>query len=86
MMSMNIDREEMRAFQYREEHGHLPDEQFVMTEQDGPLDPEQLEIVALVNESYAETNRRRREERDRGRIAALESLLAANGIDIPEEI
>jgi hypothetical protein len=79
-----MDMTEMRAFQYREENGYLPDEVYVPTEEDDPYDPEQREIVALVVEGYRLTNEQRRAERDRIRISTLEQLLTENGIEIPE--
>lgn len=79
-----LDYTEMRATQYREENGHLPDEVYIPTDEDDFSDPEQREIIELVMDQYAATNEQRRAERDRIRIASLEQLLAAHGIEIPE--
>lgn len=79
-----LDYTEMRAMQYREENGYLPDEVYIPTDEDDFSDPEQREIIELVMDQYAATNEQRRAERDRIRIASLEQLLAAHGIEIPE--
>lgn len=84
-MSLYVDPEYMRAFQYREENGYLPDDVYVPTPEDDLSDPDTLEIIEHVIEGYDEANRRRAEERQRIRIATLESLLTEHGIDIPEE-
>lgn len=85
-MSLHVDPEYMRAFQFREENGYLPDDVYVPGPEDDPHDPEQQEIIALTIERYDVTNRKRREERQRARIATLENLLTEHGIEIPEEI
>lgn len=78
-----MDAEEMRAFQFREENDYLPDEQYVPTEEDRDGDPE---IRAMVEGQYAQTNADRREQRARDRVSALESLLEAHGIDVPDDL
>jgi hypothetical protein len=79
-----MDHTEMRAMQYREETGYLPDEQYIPTDEDDPFDPERAEIQGMVMEQYAATNTRRREQRNRDRIALLEQLLTEHGIELPE--
>jgi hypothetical protein len=79
-----MDTTEMRAFQFREENGYLPDEVYTPTDEDDLSDPEQREIVELVMEGYRQTNEQRRAERDRARITSLEQLLTENGIEVPE--
>lgn len=82
---MLIDPEEMRAFQYREEHGHLPDDVYIPGPEDDLSDPDTREVIAHVIEGYDINNRKRADERQRIRIATLENLLAEHGIEIPEE-
>jgi hypothetical protein len=84
-MSMRIDPEEMRAFQHREEHGHLPDDVYIPGPEDDPSDPDTLEIIEHVIEGYDMNNRKRAEERMRRRLSVLENLLTEHGIEIPEE-
>jgi hypothetical protein len=79
-----MDYTEMRAFQYREENGILPDEVYTPTEEDDLSDPEQVEIIEHVMDGYRLTNEKRRAERDRIRISVLEQLLTEHGIEIPE--
>lgn len=76
-----MDASEMRAMQHREETGYLPDEQYTPDAEDDPFDPEQAEIRAMVIEQYTATNTDRRIQHAHDRIAELEALLAANGID-----
>lgn len=80
----------MRAWQYQEENGCLPDEHFTPTEEDDPNDPEQAEIRADVIARYSATNRRRAREREAfqesERNSELKELLSANGIEIPEHL
>jgi hypothetical protein len=79
-----MDLSEMRAFQFREENGYLPDEVYIPTDEDDPWDPEQREIITLVMEGYAVTNEARRAERARIRISILEQTLREHGIEIPD--
>jgi hypothetical protein len=79
-----MDMTEMRAFQYREENGYLPDDVYIPTEEDDLSDPEQLEIIEHVMDGYRLTNERRQAERDHIRISVLEQLLTEHGIKIPE--
>jgi hypothetical protein len=79
-----MDASEMRAMQYREENDHLPDEQYVPTDEDDLWDPEQREIIEHVMDDYTVTNERRRASREGIRISVLEDLLTLHGIEIPE--
>lgn len=80
-----MDHEEMRAMQYREENGFLPDEQYVPTAEDDPFDTEQEEVRAMVAERYAATNAERRDERLRTENSALRALLAQHGVTGPDD-
>lgn len=84
-MSLHMDPEYMRAFQFQEENGYLPDDVYLPGPEDIPFDPGQQEVVALTVERYDAANRKRAEERQRIRIASLENLLTEHGIEIPEE-
>jgi hypothetical protein len=79
-----MDSIEMAAFQHREQTGYLPEETEIVPDFDAS--PEELEIIALVNEGYRQTNASRREQIARDRIAVLEQALRDNGIEIPEEL
>lgn len=81
---MYPDYEEMRAFQVREETGHLPDEQLILTEEDDLSDPDQREVLTLVAEQYAITNCSRREARLCRENDRLRALLAEHRIEIPD--
>jgi polynucleotide 5'-kinase involved in rRNA processing len=79
-----MDQTEMRAMQFREENGYLPDEVFVFTDEDDYDDPDQRETIDLVLENYAATNAARRQERAWNRIAVLEQMLRDNNLPIPD--
>lgn len=85
-MSLHVDPDYMRSFQFQEENGYLPDDVYIPSPEDDLSDPDQREVIAHVIEQYDVNNRKRAEERQRHRIAALEHLLTKHGIEIPEEI
>lgn len=76
---------EMRAFQFREAHGYLPDDVYNPTAED-LTDPDHNEIAALVVQRYAVENAERRESRMRAEIDTLRQLLAENGVEVPDGV
>lgn len=78
--------DEMRIRRHREECGRLPDEVFYLTAEDDPMDPDQVEIINHVRETYDRNNRGREEERQRIRESVLISLLKENGIEVPDDL
>lgn len=78
-----MDASEMYAMQYREENGFLPDEVYVITDEDDLSDPDEREIIEHVMDGYRITNERRHADRAQIRISVLEQLLTEHGIEIP---
>lgn len=76
------DYEDMRDFQYREENPGREREVAYVPEFDGEeRDPE---IEAMVADSYARDNAKRRESNLRSENDELRALLDQHGIEIPE--
>lgn len=70
----------MLDMMHYESTGHRRERVYVPTEED-LLDPDHMEVAALVIEQYAEDNRRIREGRMREEITRLRNLLEEHGIE-----
>lgn len=81
----NVNHDDMRSFQFREENGYLPDDVYTPSVESAD-DPDHHEIAALVIEQYAHNNAKRHAEHLRGQVAALTSLLAEHGIGVPDDL
>lgn len=82
-MSLRPDYDDMRDFQYAEEHpGYQREIAYTPDTSDPDYDPE---IEAMVVDIYAHDNAKRRENNLRTENATLRALLTQHDIEIPEE-